>query len=86
MKNKLILIVLVFQISIDAKSEAPIIQPGAPGESSKILDPDMASDIAGSSYIHADIIFLQGMIIHHKQAILMSKLAKNRTNNKTFLI
>jgi uncharacterized protein (DUF305 family) len=85
MKNKLILIVLVFQISIDAKSEAPIIQPGAPGESSKILDPDMASDIAGSSYVHADIIFLQGMIIHHKQAILMSKLAKNRTNNKTIL-
>ena len=85
MKNKFILIVLVFQISIDAKSEAPIIQPGAPGESSKILDPDMASDIAGSSYVHADIIFLQGMIIHHKQAILMSKLAKNRTNNKTIL-
>jgi len=85
MKNKFLLIVLVFQINIDARSEAPIIQPGAPGKSSKILDPKIASDIAGSSYIHADINFLQGMIIHHKQAILMSRFAKNRTNNKTIL-
>ena len=85
MKNKFILIILAFQISIDAKSETPIIQPGAPGESSKILDPKIASDIAGSSYVHADINFLQGMIIHHKQAILMSRFAKNRTNNKTIV-
>jgi len=85
MKNKFILIILAFQISIDAKSETPIIQPGAPGESSKILDPKIASDIAGSSYVHADINFLQGMILHHKQAILMSRFAKNRTNNKTIL-
>ena len=85
MKNKFLLIILVFQISIDSKSETPIIQPGAPGESSKILDPKIASDIAGSSYVHADINFLQGMIIHHKQAILMSRFAKNRTNNKTIV-
>ncbi len=83
--NTFILIILAFQISFDAKSEAPIIQPGAPGESSKILDPKIASDIAGSSYVDADINFLQGMIMHHRQAILMSKLAKNRTNNKTIL-
>jgi uncharacterized protein (DUF305 family) len=85
MKNKFLLIILAFQISIGAKSETPIIQPGAPGESSKILDPKIASDIAGSSYVHADINFLQGMIIHHKQAILMSRFAKNRTNNKTIV-
>ena len=83
--NTFILIILAFQICFDAKSEAPIIQPGAPGESSKILDPKIASDIAGSSYVDADINFLQGMILHHRQAILMSKLAKNRTNNKTIL-
>ena len=83
--NTFILIILAFQICFDAKSEAPIIQPGAPGESSKILDPKIASDIAGSSYVDADINFLQGMIMHHRQAILMSKLAKNRTNNKTIL-
>jgi uncharacterized protein (DUF305 family) len=83
--NTFILIILAFQICFDAKCEAPIIQPGAPGEASKILDPKIASDIAGSSYVDADINFLQGMIMHHRQAILMSKLAKNRTNNKTIL-
>ena len=54
--NTFILIILAFQICFDAKSEAPIIQPGAPGESSKILDPKIASDIAGSSYVDADMI------------------------------
>ena len=64
---------------------APIIQPGAPGENSKILDPDIAANIAGASYVEADVKFLKGMIIHHQQAIFMSKLAKKRTNNKTIV-
>ena len=66
-------------------NNAPIIQPGAPGENSKILDPSLASNIAGASYVEADVKFLEGMITHHKQAIVMSKLAKKRTNNKTIL-
>ena len=64
---------------------APIIQPGAPGENSKILDPDIAANIAGASYVEADLEFLKGMIIHHQQAIFMSKLANKRTNNKTIV-
>ena len=66
-------------------NNAPIIQPGAPGENSKVLDPAQASNIAGASYVEADVKFLEGMISHHKQAIVMSKLAKKRTNNKTIL-
>ena len=84
-KNKFILLTLVFQIAISVISEAPIVQPGAPGENSKILDPEVASNIAGASYVQADVNFLKGMIIHHQQAILMSKLATKRTNNKTIL-
>ena len=64
---------------------APIIQPGAPGENSKILDPSIASNIAGASYVQADVDFLKGMIIHHKQAIVMSRLADKRTNNQTII-
>ena len=64
---------------------APIIQPGAPGMDSKNLDPEVASDIASTSYVEADVKFLEGMIIHHQQAILMSKLASKRTNNKTII-
>ncbi|MDA0754702.1 MAG: DUF305 domain-containing protein [Proteobacteria bacterium] len=65
--------------------EAPIIQPGAPGENSKVLDPSIASNIARASYVDADVNFLKGMVIHHKQALFMSRLAKKRTNNKTII-
>ena len=63
----------------------PIIQPGAPGEPSKKLDAEAATDIANTSYIKADVKFLQGMIVHHEQAIIMSEMANQRTNNKTIL-
>ena len=63
----------------------PIIQPGAPGEPSKKLDAKAATDIANTSYIKADVKFLQGMIVHHEQAIIMSEMANERTNNKIIL-
>ena len=63
----------------------PIIQPGAPGEPSKKLDAKTATNIANTSYIKADVKFLQGMIVHHEQAIIMSEMANERTNNKTIL-
>ena len=68
------MVILISQ-PITAEDKAPIIQPGAPGESSKNLDAEAASAIADSSYTKADVKFLQGMIVHHQQAILMSSLA-----------
>ena len=50
-------------ISENTLYEAPIIQPGAPGEDSKILDPSIASNIAGAKYVEADINFLKGIIL-----------------------
>ena len=70
---------------IEADNHAPIIQPGAPGFPSKILNELEATNIANTSYIKADVDFLQGMIIHHMQAILMSEMADTRTNNETIL-
>ena len=83
--TKFVLLVLTLQLVFDAQAEAPIIQPGAPGEDSKKLDPEAASNIAGASYVQADVDFLTGMIVHHEQAILMSSYAKKRTNNKKIL-
>ena len=71
--------------SNEDSSDAPIIQPGAPGEPSKSLNEEDATNIANTSYIKADVNFLQGMIIHHQQAIVMSNMAGNRTNNKVIL-
>ena len=83
------LLVLAFSnnmlFSNEDSLDAPIIQPGAPGEPSKSLDEEDATNIANTSYIKADVDFLQGMIIHHQQAIVMSNMAENRTNNKVIL-
>ena len=68
-----------------AAANHPIILPGAPGEQSKKIDPVTATNIASTSYVMADVNFLQGMIMHHKQAILMSNMADKRTNNKVII-
>ena len=86
---EMILLVIVFIFpTLTLNSEdysAPIIQPGMPGSPSKILDADEATKISNTSYISADVEFLQGMIVHHEQAIVMSNLADERTNNKTII-
>jgi uncharacterized protein (DUF305 family) len=59
---------------------APIIQPGAPGQDSRVLTADQAIQLAAASYSPADVAFMQGMIIHHQQAVDMAALVKQRTN------
>ena len=88
MNKKLLLIsFLLTQISygFENSNVAPIILPGAPGEESKNLDAEDATNIANTSYIEADVRFLQGMIVHHEQAILMSSMVGKRTNNPTIV-
>ena len=86
MKKLLISIIFInTSLFMNADDNAPIIQPGAPGYPSKVLNESEATNIANTSYINADVKFLQGMIVHHEQAILMSEMADIRTNNKTIL-
>jgi uncharacterized protein (DUF305 family) len=86
-----ILLLLVYSlfsstgIAQNITAAAPIIQPGAPGKKSATLDANTAIAIADSSYSPADVRFMQGMIIHHHQAVLMSRLAAQRTNNSAIL-
>ena len=88
-KNKSIKILfsfcLLFSYTKIIGNDAPIILPGAPGEESKNLNAEDATNIANTSYIDADVKFLQGMIVHHEQAILMSSMASKRTNNPTIV-
>jgi len=60
---------------------APLIQPGAPGQNSKIIS---ASAVATTPRepAEADVKFMQGMIMHHSQAVEMTALLKTRTRNK----
>ena len=84
MKIKTLFIyVILFSVhQIIAQEEVQIIKPGAPGQSSEIIGEEQAIQIADSSYTKADVNFLQGMIMHHEQAILMSSFVQSRTNYK----
>ncbi len=65
---------------------APILQPGAPGQGSKTLSVAEASQLASSKYTDADVAFMQGMIVHHQQAVDMAKLVDDRTNNEEVVV
>jgi len=68
--------------SLAMAQTAPILLPGAPGEASKTLSASEASEIAKASYTDADVRFMQGMSVHHQQAVDMSELVTDRTNNE----
>ena len=65
--------------------QPPIIQPNIPGIESKNLTPEQATDIANTLYTLADVNFMQAMIIHHNQAIVMSNLVDGRTNSPAII-
>ena len=73
---------LIPSVSIADISDVPILQPGAPGNATREIDAETAVAIANSSYTVADVDFMQDMIIHHHQALLMAKLAAPSTNNQ----
>ena len=62
-------------------THAPIVQPGAPGHSNKILTPETAVT-PGRAPTDADVYFMQGMIHHHSQAVEMTELLRTRSHNK----
>ncbi|PWU08013.1 MAG: DUF305 domain-containing protein [Terriglobia bacterium] len=61
-----------------------IVQPGAPGQGSKILSPAEAA-ITLHPPTDADAEFMQGMIHHHAQAVEMVALLLTRGHDKQLL-
>ena len=68
--------------SLAAAQNVPIVQPGAPGQSDRVLSANEATQLAGTTYSPADVSFMQGMIAHHQQAVDMAVLVKDRTNRE----
>src|SRR5258708_37408178 len=64
-----------------SETPAPIVQPGAPGQSSKILSPETAV-IPLRTPAMADVNFMQGMIMHHSQAVEMTEMLRTRSRDK----
>ena len=60
----------------------PIVQPGAPGQPSRVITADRAADLSHVGHTPADVRFMQGMIGHHEQAVEMTALISSHTENK----
>src|SRR6267143_141224 len=57
-----------------------VVQPGAPGKPSRTLPPSTRATLPPRS--QADVEFMQGMIMHHSQAVEMTALIATHTENK----
>ncbi len=59
-----------------------VVQPGAPGEPSRKLTAGDLEEIEHAKHTKADVRFMQEMIHHHGQAILMTKWVPRRTDSR----
>jgi uncharacterized protein (DUF305 family) len=56
-----------------------VVQPGAPGQPTRTLPPTTNAALPPVS--HADVEFMQGMIMHHQQAVEMTAWIPTHTEN-----
>ena len=63
-------------------AQAPIVQPGAPGQPGRVLTEEAARDLSGVVHTAADVRFMQRMIAHHAQALEMTALVASRTEKE----
>lgn len=70
----------LFAVPLVAQSPR-IVQPGAPGQPTREITAEAATDTSGVRHSAADVRFMQGMIGHHAQALEMVDLVETRTRN-----
>ena len=81
----LVVVLLVTATCVGSAAQQPagqpaIVQPGAPGQPSETLPPSTTAKLPPFS--PADAAFMQGMIMHHAQAVGMTALIPSHTENK----
>ena len=64
----------------DPKEQPVVVQPGAPGHPTRILPSSTRAALPPVSA--KDVEFMQGMIMHHAQAVEMTALMDSHTQNK----
>lgn len=72
---------VLFLSSGPTSAQQPVVvQPGAPGQPTKTLSSSTRAKLPPTS--RKDVEFMQGMIMHHEQAVEMVDLIESRTQNK----
>ena len=73
-----------FSLAVCAQQADPaaavVVQPGAPGQPTRTLPPSTRATLPPPSA--ADVRFMQGMIMHHAQAVEMTALIESHTTTK----
>jgi len=67
-----------------SNAPATVVQPGAPGQASKVL-PNSTAAFVTKAPSKDDISFMQGMIMHHSEAIEMTDLMTTRSRDPRLL-
>jgi uncharacterized protein (DUF305 family) len=74
----------LLSVPVIAQQSSPatpiVVQPGAPGQPTRTLPSSTRAKLPPPS--QADVQFMQGMIMHHAQAVEMTALIETRTRNK----
>jgi uncharacterized protein (DUF305 family) len=74
----------LFSLPVCAQQADPatpvVVQPGAPGQPTRTLPPSTRATLPPRSV--KDVEFMQGMIMHHAQAVEMTALIAAHTENK----
>ncbi len=77
-----LVVALAFSAGSTACQTPPrVVQPGAPGDETRVIEPGALDDFELPEYTEADVAFMQGMIPHHAQALDMTALLWDRTNS-----
>ena len=72
---------LAVSVCTQAQSSSPVVvQPGAPGQPTRTLPSSTRANLPPLSV--KDVEFMQGMIMHHAQAVEMTALIESHTTNK----
>lgn len=66
-------------VAASRSATVPLVQPGAPGSAARTVSVAQATDLGAIRYTAADVAFMQGMLMHHAQAVEMTSLLRSRT-------
>lgn len=72
--------------SAAAQTPASLVRPGAPGTPTRTLSAEELRAPARALHTEADVRFMENMIVHHRQALVLSALVPDRTEREDILL